>query len=530
MTKALFRKQMMEVFSWIYKNRKSGKLRTAKETAGYVLLILLIFVSIGSIFFSVAGALCNPLLSVGMGWLYWCLMGLISVCFGVLGSVFHTYSGLYRAKDNDFLLAMPIPVSRILLVRLTGVYAMGLMYELLVMIPTLMVWFYHAPFSVAGTVSCVLIPFVLSILNLILSAILGWVVAWIAARLKQKNAITVFASLVLIAAYYYFYSQASAMLQTILAQAEAIGRKMKNILYPLYHMGMAAEGNVLSLLIFTGIIIGLFGIVYWVVSRSFLDLATANRGSAKRVYRERNGKVHPVGRALLQKELRRFTGSSNYMLNCGLGILIMPIAAAVLVWKGENFFAPMIAILPEGIHPLFAAGALCLLAGMNDITAPSVSLEGKNLWLAQSLPVSGSQVLTAKLKLHLLLTLLPAVPLVIAVEWVIKPDLLFAFLIPIILVLFVLLTASFGLAMNLKFPNLNWSSEIIPIKQSAGVLLSLLGGWALIVVLAVLYFLLDSFLSIAVYLMLTGICFLIADSILLRWLLTKGASIFEHLQ
>ena len=36
---------------------------------------------------------------------------------------------------------------------------------------------------------------------------------------------------------------------------------------------------------------------------------------------------------------------------------------------------------------LMLAGALCNMACLVDITAPSVSLEGKSLWLAQSLPI-----------------------------------------------------------------------------------------------------------------------------------------------
>ena len=40
---------------------------------------------------------------------------------------------------------------------------------------------------------------------------------------------------------------------------------------------------------------------------------------------------------------------------------------------------------------------------MNDMTAPSVSLEGKSLWLMQSLPVTPWQVLRAKLTMQLLL-------------------------------------------------------------------------------------------------------------------------------
>ena len=38
MTKALFRKQMMEVFSWLYKDKKSGKNRSKGGTIGFAVL------------------------------------------------------------------------------------------------------------------------------------------------------------------------------------------------------------------------------------------------------------------------------------------------------------------------------------------------------------------------------------------------------------------------------------------------------------------------------------------------------------
>ena len=60
------------------------------------------------------------------------------------------------------------------------------------MIPTLIIWFLHAPFTLAGTVCDLLIPLVLSVLILVLSAVLGWVLALISGKLKHKNIITVF--------------------------------------------------------------------------------------------------------------------------------------------------------------------------------------------------------------------------------------------------------------------------------------------------------------------------------------------------
>ena len=113
--------------------------------------------------------------------------------------------------------------------------------------------------------------------------------------------------------------------------------------------------------------------------------------------------------ALLGRELSRFTTSANYMLNSGLGILFLVAGAVALVWKGNDFLLLLSAVFAEKAEavPVLLCAVVCLLVSMNDMAAPSVSLEGKSLWLAQSLPVTAWQVIRAKLRMHLLLTGIP---------------------------------------------------------------------------------------------------------------------------
>ena len=531
MTKALFKKQMMEVFSWIYRDKKSGKNRSKSGIIGYAALYLFVFGFLGYIFFTVADMLCAPLIGVGLGWLFFALMGLISVALGVFGSVFSTYTSLYQAKDNDLLLSMPIPSSRILTVRLSGVFFMGLLYELIVMVPTVAVFFMNAQVGISGIVFTLLIPFVLSFLILALSCILGWVVALISSRLKRKNLITVFISLAFIAGYYYVYAQAYSILQSILANPDAVGDRVKNILFPFYHMGLAANGSVLSMLIFTASMAALFLIVYLVLSRSFMKLATANRGTSKVKYKEKAMKAGSAAGALLCKEIRRFTSSSTYMLNCGIGIVIMLIAAAALLIKGEYAVQILYEAFgeSEGFVSLLGVAALCLIAAMNNITAPSVSLEGKNLWLVQVFPVSAWQVLISKLKLHLILTMIPALILTACAEFAIKPSPAFAVIIFAVVILFIMTTGLIGLCLNLKMPHLNWTDETVPIKQSMSVLLTLFGSWAMVIALGILYFAVMKYISPLWYLIFVSLFLAAVSSVLLRWLRTKGTKIFESL-
>lgn len=528
MIKTLLKKQMMESFSWLYQNRKTGKNRDTKGIITYVILYLIIFGFLGMVFFQFACTLCAPLISLNLGWLYFALMGLIAISLGVFGSVFNTYASLYKAKDNDLLLSMPVPTMYILTARLSGVYVMGLMYEIIVMIPTLIAWFMYADCNVAGIVFSILIPFIMSLFVLSLSCVLGWVVALVSSKLKNQKIVTVALCIVFFMGYYYVCGNTYTIIEKILMNPEGVGRAVKGILFPLYHMGLAAEGNIISMLIFTGIFAALFSIVYFVLAGSFIKLATANRGTAKVKYVRKKEKEASPDSALLRKEFKRFFGSVNYMLNCGLGLIFMVIGAVVILVKQGTI--KEILTQMEGyqdfVYLLVAAG-ICMITSMNDMTAPSISLEGKNLWLIKSLPVTSKQILNAKLKMHLILTLIPTVLLVGCVEWVITPTVPFAVLILMVSCLFVILMAELGLIANLKMPNFTWKNETVPIKQSAGVMIALFGGWVLVILLCVLYFLVRSIFTPLLYLGIVTALVFVVNFLMYRWLCTKGSELFD---
>lgn len=531
MTKALFKKQIQESFSWLYMDRKNGKNRTKSGLILYVVLYIWVFGILGFMFYMMAQALCEPLVQMELGWLYFAVMGLVAVVLGVFGSVFNTSAALYQAKDNDLLLSLPIPTGKILAMRLSGVYMMGLLYELIVMIPALILWFSINQPGWAGILFSLLLPFVLSVFILTLSCILGWGVAMVSSRVKNKSFVTVVLSLGFIGVYYYVYFQAYSILMNFLAKVDILAQNAKSIWNPLYHLGLAAEGNVKSMLLLTAAVAVIFLVVYFALWRSFLKLATSNRGAAKVRYKESTAKAGNADSALLRKEFRRFAGSSTYMMNCGLGIVFLVIAGLALLLRQEMVKATVYGMFgaDHAFIPMLATAMVCILTTMNDMTAPSVSLEGKNIWLAQVLPVSGWQVLKAKLKMHLILTLLPTAFLVVCVEIVFGFAMIYRILFPVIAALFVVLMAELGLAVNLKMPNLNWTSEIAPVKQGVGVMIALFGGWAIVIGFGVLYIVLADFVSPLVYLIAVGVLLLVGTGILLLWLKNRGAKIFAAL-
>ena len=115
--------------------------------------------------------------------------------------------------------------------------------------------------------------------------------------------------------------------------------RIKGSAYPLYAFGRASEGAWLPLLGTAAVVAILCALTWLLLSRSFLRVATATGRVGKKVYTERTAQVHSVPRALLGKELSRFTTSPNYMLNCGLGVLLLPILAVLTLIKGGEIGA-----------------------------------------------------------------------------------------------------------------------------------------------------------------------------------------------
>ena len=528
MLKVLLQKQLAEIFRTYFYNAKTNKARSRGATIAYLVGFALLMVGLlGGIFAYLSVSLCGALSAVGMDWLFFALMGLLAVFLGAFGSVFNTYSSLYLAKDNDLLLSMPIPVRTIMASRLLGVYLMGLMYSGVVILPAVIYWIMISA-SAAAIAGGVLLVALISLFVLTLSCALGWVVAKISLKLKNKSFITVFVSLVFLGVYYFFYFRAQTLIQDLVANAAVYGANIQRSAYPLYLFGRVGTGDPLAMGIVSAAFAALFLLLYRLISRSFLKIATSSGKTERKVYRETRTERQSASAALLRKEFSRFTASPNYMLNCGLGTLMLPIAGVVLLVYQAKIRDLELLLGAEFASLLFIA-AVCLLASMNDMAAPSVSLEGKSLWLAQSLPVKPWQVLRAKLAVHLTLTGVPAAICYVLLAFAHPFSAAELLLGAVLIAGYVLLMASFGLFVGLKMPNLHWTNEITHIKQGGAVMLALFSGFAYAALIVVGYLLLGSKIGLTAYLAAFAALTLLLAALLLRWLHKTGCRIFASL-
>ncbi|MEG1789558.1 MAG: hypothetical protein RR230_02755 [Oscillospiraceae bacterium] len=530
MFRALIYSQLQSLFASMFRGSKNKKKHGigSKILIGLLALYLLgcFAVMFGGLFHSI----CKPFVGGGFGWLYFAMAGIMAFALCFIGSVFTAQQQLFSAKDNDILLAMPIPPAYILGSRMLMLLILNYLFEIMVMAPAGVVYCVNYAPSLRGVLVFIVCLLLLPLLVMTFSCLFGWLLAIVTDRVRNKSMVTTLCSLIFLGAYFYAFSNMNKYLAGLVQNGAQIAEAVKSALYPAWAFGAAvAEGNLAALLGWICCCILPMTLVYIILSRSFISVTTTRRGAAKLKYRERELKVGSGSSALLGRELRHFASNGMYIMNAALGSVFTLAAAVFLVIYREKVMTMGTMLLGEN---LAAGGAamLCLMASTNLISAPSVSLEGKSLWVIQSLPVSGGSVLMAKVKSHIVIAAPPVLITAIAAIFILRPAPLGVaalLLAPIAMTAF---CAFLGVVVNMHFPRFDYINETAAVKQSMSVIISMFVSMGAVLLPGAVYiWLLAGVMSADVFLLICSAVFALCCFVMYRWLTGPGSRRFAEL-
>ena len=160
-----------------------------------------------------------------------------------------------------------------------------------------------------------------------------------------------------------------------------------------------------------------------------------------------------------------------------------------------------------------AAAVICFCLCTCPIAAPSVSLEGKYLWILREAPMPGSTLLWVKVGFQLLLTLPCTVIAGACISIALGFHLWQGAALLISALLFAVGHAMFGMLMGLAFPKLDAVNETVIIKQSLATTLAMFAPMAALAAAGGLYWLGSQMsgwaalaLPILLFALLTAVC------------------------
>ena len=456
--------------------------------AGYVVSLLLT-------------PLYKTLLKSDLEWLYFALTGVGAFLISFMLTAFYAQGSIFEAKDNEMLLSMPVRPSAILGSRLGALYFLNFFFAAAFMAAAGIVKLTGGGTAVAGGVIIyVLCVFLLALISTTLSCLLGWAVSLITRRMRNKAIFQLVFSLLLLGGFYvFFFGDITRHLKTVPENSAGIANVFRGALYPFHAMGMACTGKGFTeFLIFAAICVVPFVLVCLLLNKSFVKIVTSRVGAKRLKYEAKALKGSSVAWAMAKKDLTRFFNNSSYMLNSGLG-LIYSIGMSVFVVvsflnrpegaaPGSGFLDKLFnAVGTDNLSFLFCV-FLAFFAAMTSISGPSISVEGKNLWILKSMPVRAAEILKGKVFSHLLLSI-PASLICSAIFLFVLPKasaavLICLFIMPILAHIFCALAGVIG---NLYMGKLNYPSIAKAAKSNSGSLIPALSTMVVSTVPTILY-------------------------------------------
>ena len=282
------------------------------------------------------------------------------------------------------------------------------------------------------------------------------------------------------------------------------------------------------LLIFSLLILAMFALVYLLISKTFAYVLTMKRGFAKPKYTEKTHKMRSNLLSLTIKEIKRFTVNIMTGMNCWIGSVLLLILAILALVNRELIGQIVASGTSKEEVAVILSNILCFIVASNMLTASSVSLEGESLWVLRTMPIKTEEILKAKIFTHLLLT----IPFLLISGTVVCILLRLQFWLSVLVLLvpfaLAVLTAFSGLIINLHFPNLHWTNELVAVKQSLSPLVAMLIGWVLAGLAVGGWFLFGKYIG-AWYLVVLLALFTVVSVCLWQWLKTRGKVLFENL-
>ena len=411
-------------------------------------------------------------LETDFAWLYFALAGLLAFAFGIFGTVFTTQAQMYQAKDNDLLLAMPLKPSAIVGSRVFALYLLTMVFVVVVMMPAGLVYSFKCGFSGSFWLVFLIAMVLIGLLTQAVTCLLGWLLHFLLAGFRHKAIVaTVFMTAVMIL-YFIGINQIENLMMLLVNNGGKIASAIQSFAWPFYALGVACFGEWLQLVMLALLCIGVFAVVTVILNVTFVKAMLVGGKTKRAAKQKRDDKVRSAMGAVCRKESKRFFTSTTYLVNIGMGLfMIVAFVGAAIMFRDKVMMAmeQMTEINLRKLLPVLLVGAMGLLASMTPISAPSVSLEGKHIWILRSMPISGADILKAKLRFHCIASVPLAVVGMIVLGIVYRCSGGEILMMAIGAAVLFVLTGVLGLIFNMCFPRLDWPNEAAPCKQSMAV-------------------------------------------------------------
>ncbi len=476
---SLVKASMTEGMS-LFRVKLNTKSRAGK--AGFVVILsaLLLF-----IVYNYADMLLEKVAPSGAGYITLTVFGLLASIGMIVEGIYKAPALLFNCKDDDLMLSLPVKKSTVFFIRLLKFYLFEVLFGAIILVPTMVAYVVRIgaqpSFYVVGIAALLLLP----IVPVMLSALVSIIISVLSAKSRHKNLIQTILTVALVLATMAFSMNIKDMIAFFAENATSISEIFMKIYYPVgVFTQLISDFNILTFIIF--IIVNIvIAVIFIMLSSKFYFVINSKLKVVKSKTRQRALKVkkHSINFALVMKEMKKFTSSPVFLVNAGFSLVLYLIFVFALVFDFDSL-ASSINMTEAGISveqmrlmaPAILAGLIVFCSFMSSITSSMISLEGKSINVLRAMPISSLRIIGAKV----LMAALVAAPIFIIgdiVMFIYFPfDLLQMAMVIALSIVMPLVSALFGIIVNLKFPKMDAENDSQVVKQSMSSMVATMGG------------------------------------------------------
>lgn len=473
---------------------------------------------IGFFFVYLTIALYSGLIAWGMALTgFWEIMPPITASIlwllSFMFTIFKTNGYLFNFKEYDMLMAMPFSVKNIIADRFLYMYIKSLPWYVSVSLPMVVMYAVFGDVNVLGTIFFVLLSFIAPVIPMIIATGIGALIARIGAGFKHKKIVQAAITMIIVVPMFFSRFLFEGIFRNDEDVVNAIGnfsQGMSGVLKWIppvnWFVKAVNEAKVGDFLLLLGTTIVLFELFFWFLAKYYRKInSELARGGAHTKAKANEIKKRGMVKSVAFKEMKRFLGSSTYMVNIGMGQFLATIVSiATCIIKPERIISVVIQGAP--ITPVMLIPAVPFIVhffiGMVASTACSPSLEGKNYWVVDSLPINKLDLYKGKMLFNIYITVPFAVLSTFLMCVSAKAGVMITLLCVILSILLCLFETTFGMVCGIKHMKLEWENEIEIIKQGTAVTIYILPNMFITMGLCVLSVILGMNMNVALLLVI----------------------------
>ena len=398
-------------------------------------------------------------------------------------TIFYSNGILFGSRDIETLLSLPLKRSDIISSKFMFMYLLNFLIGFIFMLPGGIVWALNGSLNALQIIlyftSIIFVP----LIPMCIAACMGIVIVVASSFFKRKNVIALIFSFAMIGIIGYIAVSAmksgnedsiEIMLSKQITELYPIsGLFVQHINFPMYiGMGLFIAFSTAVFYIFVKIVAMKYGLL------NTLAKTTSRYSDNKKSYNRKS-----IFLALYKKEMGRFLSSYMAVLNAGLGVILLCVFSIFLFFNSLQQIGEYSGI--ENVNEYLSNFAPMCIASMFLLSCPaafSISLEGKNVWILQSSPIRVKTILNSKIAVNLTLHLIGYIVSVFIFLLKLDMDIIQTISLIIVPICYSVFITVIGISLNKKFPNFEWESEMMIVKQSMPVIVSAIIGMAALVI------------------------------------------------